>query len=99
MLRCIAWLLLLVGFVPSLAAEDIKRSDLYRRIRSALDDVPAIDTHDHLRPFDDIPSRDLTDRGKGLTLRGVWQGSYYPWINPLSPWPEGKPFDVWWAKA
>jgi len=99
MSRTFASLILLVAIVPSLAAQDIKRSELYRRIRASLDAVPAIDTHDHLRPFDQIPFRDATDRGKGLTLRGVWQGSYYPWINPLSPWPEGKPFDDWWAKA
>jgi uncharacterized protein len=84
---------------PSLLADDIKQTELYRRIRASLDAVPAIDTHDHLRPFDEIPFRDVTDVGKGMTLRGIWQGSYYPWINPLSPWPEGKSFDVWWAKA
>ena len=33
-------------------AEDIKRTEVYARIRKALDVVPAIDTHDHLRPFD-----------------------------------------------
>src|SRR5262245_58243714 len=97
--RCMVLFPLLVAIVPSLAAEDIKRSDLYRRIRTQLDAVPAIDTHDHLRPFDEIPFRDVTDVGKGMTLRGIWQGSYYPWINPLSPWPEGKSFDIWWAKA
>jgi predicted TIM-barrel fold metal-dependent hydrolase len=100
--RCtlFAWLtILLVLLGGPLAAEDIKRTDLYKRIRTALDAVPAIDTHDHLRPFDDIPGRDLTDRGRGMTLRSVWAGSYYTWINPLSPWPEGKPFDAWWAVA
>jgi hypothetical protein len=80
-------------------AEDIKRSELYQRIRAALDAVPAIDTHDHLRPFEEIPGRDATDKGRGMTLRSIWAGSYYTWIHPLSPWPEGKPFDVWWAKA
>ena len=79
--------------------EDIKKSDLYKRIRASIDAVPAIDTHDHLRPFEEIPFRDVTDQGKGMTLHSVWQGSYYTWINPLSPWPEGKPFDVWWEKA
>jgi predicted TIM-barrel fold metal-dependent hydrolase len=82
-----------------LYADDIKQSDLYKRIRSALDAVPAIDTHDHLRPFDDIPGRDLTDRGRGMTLHSIWAGSYYTWINPLSGWPEGKPFEEWWKVA
>jgi predicted TIM-barrel fold metal-dependent hydrolase len=82
-----------------LAADDVKKTETYRRIRAALDAVPAIDTHDHLRPFDDIPGRDLTDRGRGMTLHSVWAGSYYTWINPLSGWPEGKPFDDWWKVA
>src|SRR5262245_32893788 len=83
---------------PSIG-EDIKRTDVYRRIRTALDTVRAIDTHDHLRPFDEIPGRDMTERGPGMTLHGVWAGSYYGWINPLSTWPEGASFDAWWAKA
>ena len=82
-----------------LRADDIKRTELYRRIRTRLDAVHAIDTHDHLRPFDDIPGRDTTDRGKGMTLHSIWAGSYYGWINPLSSWPEGASFETWWAKA
>lgn len=93
----VSWTLLYCS--PPAAAEDIKRTDLYARIRKALDAVPAIDTHDHLRPFDEIPFRDVTDRGRGMTLHSVWRGSYYPWINPLSPWPEGASIDAWWAKA
>jgi hypothetical protein len=82
-----------------LAAQDIKKTEHYRRLRTALDAVPAIDTHDHLRPFEEIPFKDLTDRGQGMTLHSVWRGSYYPWINRLSPWPEGKSIDDWWSKA
>jgi hypothetical protein len=90
---------LAIGLCPPLSAEDIKRTDLYTRIRAALDAVPAIDTHDHLRPFEEIPGRDQTDKGRGMTLHSVWAGSYYTWTNPLSAWPEGKSCDVWWAKA
>lgn len=99
MLRTVIGVVLIITFASSLVGEDIKQREVYRRIRASLDAVPAIDTHDHLRPFDEIPARDLTDRGKGMTLRGIWQGSYYTWINPLSPWPEGQPFDAWWSKA
>src|SRR5262245_39357018 len=87
------------ALASSVRADDIKRTDLYRRIRSELDAVRAIDTHDHLRPFNEIPGRDLTDRGRGMTLHSIWAGSYYGWINPLSPWPEGSTFDAWWAKG
>lgn len=82
-----------------LPGDDIKRTEVYKRIRAELDAVRAIDTHDHLRSFDEIPGRDLTERGRGMTLHSVWAGSYYGWINPLSPWPEGTSFDAWWAKA
>jgi hypothetical protein len=91
--------LLVVASVNSGLAEDVKKSDLYRRIRAAIDAVPAIDTHDHLRPFDQIPFQDKTDRGTGMTLRGIWQGSYYTWLHPLAPWPQGGTFDSWWGTA
>lgn len=83
----------------SVRADDVKTTDVYKRIRAAIDAVPAIDTHDHLRPFDQIAERNRTDVGYGMTLHSLWRGSYYPWINPLTPWNEGESFDSWWAKA
>jgi len=80
-------------------AADVKQTSVYERIKTALDAVPAIDTHDHLRPFDQIPNRDQTDRGEGITLRSIFAGSYFPQINPLTPWPRGRSFDDWWAVA
>jgi hypothetical protein len=88
--------LLVVCLSRLASASDVKRTDVYRRIRAAVDAVPAIDTHDHLRPFDQIPFRNRTDRGEGLTLRSVWQGSYYRWLHPLGSWPDGAPFETWW---
>ena len=91
---------LFLGLLTALAsADDIKRTELYRRVRAAIDAVPAIDTHDHLRPFDQIPFADKTDRGSGMTLRGIWQGGYYTWLHPLTPWPGVGGFDEWWTKA
>lgn len=80
-------------------AEDVKKTELYARIKASIDAVPAIDTHDHLQPFDQISHRNKTDRGEGMTLRSLWAGSYYTWINPLSPWPEDGSFATWWSKA
>jgi uncharacterized protein len=77
-------------------AGDIKQTPLYARIKASLDSVPAIDTHDHLRPFGEIPNSDETDKGRGITLHSIFAGSYYPGINRLSPWPAGKSFDEWW---
>ncbi len=92
-------LLTLLGLVvaaQSAWAADIKQSTLYARIKASLDSVPAIDTHDHLRPFGEIPNSDATDKGRGVTLHSLFAGSYYPGINRLSSWPEGKSFDEWW---
>ena len=85
--------------VAPLRADDIKQTPLYLRLKAALDAVPAIDTHDHLRAFEEIPGRDETDRGPGITLHSLWQSSYYPWINRLSPWPKGATFEQWWKTA
>lgn len=80
-------------------AADIKQTPLYTRIKATIDAVPAIDTHDHLRPFDQLPNKDETDRGPGMTLHSIFAGGYYPGINRLSPWPAGKSFDAWWKVA
>jgi len=96
--RCtLAAALLLPGI--GLPAEDVKQRDVYKRLKSAIDAVPAIDTHDHLRSFDQLPFLDETPDGPRMTLHSVWRGSYYPWINPLAPWPASGKFDDWWIKA
>jgi predicted TIM-barrel fold metal-dependent hydrolase len=61
--------------------------------------IPAIDTHDHLWPFDKLPGFVETEHGKGMNLAGLWRNSYYSWIHPLSPWKPGGKFDDWWARA
>ena len=71
----------------------------YRRMKAYLDAVPAIDTHDHLWPFDRLPGYAETEHGRGMNLAGLWRNSYFTWINPLRPWKAGGKFDDWWAKA
>ena len=90
-------LILLCG--SAVRADDVKMTDVYKRVRTAVDAVPAIDTPDHLRPFDQIAERNLTDVGRGMTLHSIWRGSYYPWTNPLTPWREAESFDTWWNRA
>jgi uncharacterized protein len=80
-------------------ADDVKQTPLYGRIKAGLDATPAIDTHDHLRPFGELPNLDATDRGRGMTLHSIFAGSYLGGITRISPWPEGKPFDAWWTTA
>lgn len=95
------WVGLFLALVPArgLSAEDIKLSAVYGRLKAALDQVPAIDTHDHLRPFGELIEPDDTDRGRGMTLHSIWRTSYFPWVNPLTPWPQGGTFAAWWAEA
>ncbi len=96
----LVWTLVIAGPRGTVAmADDVKQTPVYARIKAAIDAVPAIDTHDHLRPFDQLPNQDETDRGRGMTLHSIFAGSYYPGINRLSPWPTGKSFDAWWATA
>src|SRR5262245_45133731 len=71
----------------------------YGRIKAGLDAVSAIDTHDHLWPFEKLPGIVETDRGRGMTLAGLWRNSYLTWYNPIAPWKPGGAFDEWWAKA
>lgn len=80
-------------------ADETSQTPLYRRIKSHLDAVPAIDTHDHLWPFDRLPGYVQTEHGRGMNLAGLWHNSYFRWIHPLTPWQPGQKFDDWWAKA
>jgi uncharacterized protein len=92
-------LLLMCCLDLSSNGDDAKQTDVYRRIKQAIDAVRVIDTHDHLRPFDQIAERNQTDQGRGMTLESLWRGSYYGWTNPLSRWHEGESFESWWSRA
>jgi len=98
-MRILRTLVLISVCGSAIYADDVKVTDTYRRIRSAIDAIPAIDTHDHLRPFEQIAERNETDRGRGMTLHSIWRGSYYPGINPLTSWRDGESFDTWWSRA
>jgi predicted TIM-barrel fold metal-dependent hydrolase len=78
---------------------DTRKGPTYQRIKSHLDAVPAIDTHDHLHPFEILPGFVETDKGRGMNLSSLWRNSYYTWFNPLTPWKSGGAFDEWWGRA
>jgi predicted TIM-barrel fold metal-dependent hydrolase len=99
MTKAFCILLAIASQATALRAADIKTTPSYARIKASLDAVPAIDTHDHLRPFKEIPNQDQTDQGRGVTLHSIFAGSYFKGINRLSPWPEGKDFHQWWNSA
>ena len=78
----VAWLA--AGSVTHALGQSVVGSDTYRRIKVGIDAVPAIDTHDHLWPFDRLPGLMETDRGRGMTLFGLWRSSYYPQVGALT---------------
>ncbi|MCI0423945.1 MAG: hypothetical protein L0312_32830, partial [Acidobacteria bacterium] len=91
-----AWLL------PSLSAAqtlDIRQTATYRRVKAYLNAVPAIDTHDHLKPFDKLPAFVETEHGRGVNLAGLWHSVDLKRIKTLTPWKDGQRFDVWWTQA
>jgi len=93
-----AWVVVMVMQAGTLA-QSTRDTTTYRRIRAALDATAAIDTHDHLAPFDRLPGMVETERGKGMNLSSLWRNSYYTWINPLTAWTPGMTFEAWWSKA
>ncbi len=52
-------------------AQDTKDTLTYERIKAYLDSVPAIDTHDHLWPFESLPGWVETDHGRGMNLASL----------------------------
>ncbi|HZW34382.1 MAG TPA: amidohydrolase family protein [Isosphaeraceae bacterium] len=100
-LRGLRWWGGILGlFATTIAsAEGTRGTTTYHRIKAALDATPAIDTHDHLWPFDRLPALVETPRGKGVNLAGLWRNSYFPGVHRLTPWTPGMTFDAWWAQA
>ena len=82
------------------AGQTTRDTATYQRIKAFLDSVPIIDTHNHIRPFDQLPPYVETERGRGVNLYGIWARSYYgPHYRRLTPWKPGEPFKEWWSRA
>ncbi|HEX4072400.1 MAG TPA: amidohydrolase family protein [Planctomycetaceae bacterium] len=79
--------------------QNTRATPTYKRIKQKLDAIPAIDTHDHLFPFDRLQCIEETKRGRGVNLAGLWHNSYYRRFNPLTAWKPGMDFDEWWQTA
>ncbi|MBM3740469.1 MAG: hypothetical protein FJW39_32360, partial [Acidobacteria bacterium] len=76
-----------------------QQTSTYARIKARLDAIPAIDTHEHIQPFSELPGRVQTARGLGVNLFSVWKHSYYSAVHKLTPWTDGQDFDQWWSVA
>ena len=92
-------LLLLLCCSAMAQSLDTKQTATYKRVKAQLDAVAAIDTHDHLWPFETLPGYVETERGHGMNLSSMWRNSYYSWFNPITKWPAGGKFDDWWRSA
>ena len=90
---------LMPSTVSGVLAQDTKDTPTYQRMKAYLDSVPAIDTHDHLWPFDRLPGYVETDRGRGMNLAGLWTSNYFTWLQRLTPWTPGGKFEDWWTVA
>ena len=93
-----AWVIWPVHDRSGLWAGDA-RDDHLSPLKAALDAIPAIDTHDHLWPFDRLPGLVETERGKGMNLAGLWRNSYFTGVHPLTAWKPGMAFDAWWGQG
>lgn len=84
-------------------ARPTRKTETYRRFKAHLDAVPAIDTHNHLLPFEQLRQLTPTEYGPGMNLAAIWQGSYYSWINPLAMYKPAMPASrdpipcCWWT--
>ena len=71
-------LLVSLALLAPASTEEITQTPVYARIKAAIDRVPAIDTHEHLRAYDRLPTRVSTPGGAAMTLYSIWSGSYFP---------------------
>src|SRR4029450_3823259 len=87
-------LLLIAILLPahSLIAGDTGSTDTYKRIKAAINAVPAIDTHDHMWRFDRLPAYTQTKAGKQVNLAGLWRNSYLAGYNSMTPWRDDDDF-------
>ncbi|MBI4660460.1 MAG: amidohydrolase family protein [Verrucomicrobia bacterium] len=83
----------------SAASAATRETPAYQRVKAYLDGIAAIDTHDHLWPFEILPGYVETDRGRGMNLSSLWRNSYYTWFNPITPWKPGGSFNDWWMQS
>lgn len=89
----------IAAFVVLPASLLAQNPDTRQRMKDYLDSVPAIDTHDHLGPFEKLPGYQQTKEGRVMNLASIWQSSYLSWINPIPGWRSEDSFDDWWSRS
>lgn len=84
---------------PWIDPELARPGTVYQRIRSHLDHIKSVDTHEHLPPFSSLQNAVTTRNGKEMNLYALWRGSYAARIQSISPWMEQDTFETWWGRA
>ncbi|MGE3819500.1 MAG: amidohydrolase family protein, partial [Isosphaeraceae bacterium] len=97
--RIFGMIVVLAATASSAPGQSEIRTDLQARLRARVFAIRAIDTHDHLPPFDRLFGRIETGRGKRLTLFGILSNGYLPQLTSIPAREPEQPFDAWWARA
>lgn len=72
-------------------------ADIAEKLKKSFAAVKAIDTHSHLRSFDELRAR--ADPQRGFTLRHLWTNSYLTWVISIPAWKPDADFDAWWSQT
>ena len=69
-------------------------------IKAMLDAVPAIDTHDHIWRFEELPGLcEAEDGTRVMNLSSIWRNSYLSWFGAVPGWKPRERFPDWWQRA
>lgn len=100
-IKTLIYLLAMTWPFLGLMAQGTRATDSYKQIKTYLNSIRAIDTHDHLWPWEKLRGfvEIAEDGERGMNLYGLWRLSYYTWNNPLTSWQPGMDFDEWWGSA
>ncbi len=69
------------------------------RLRAYLQHVSAIDTHDHLRPFDLLIANGASDQNPGIGFVDLLNGAYVRDLAPIPVRQANEPVAQWWEKS
>lgn len=72
---------------------------LRQRLRMHLQSIAAIDTHDHLRPFDLLAASGTSDQHPGIGFVDLLNGAYVRALAPIPPRTTDEPIAQWWQKS
>jgi|GEM_PF-7134563 len=89
----------LAGMTGQAPAAEVRTAS-FPVLKAFLDQVPAIDTHDHLWKWEDLPGwREAEDGTRIMNLASIWQNSYLNGFRAVPAWQSKDKFADWWQRA